>query len=134
MSPDTPVDPTSQKPPSPRKSKATVHHPPSDVTPSELPNPPLTLEPMSNTSLTRVPLNLHSMHPENNTPGLVHRPVDPSPVRVSHTISIAGTRPVMANTPPNTHIADLRKAPMMLNRPIAPNQTEDSTRILEYLD
>jgi hypothetical protein len=67
-----------------------------------------------------------------STPGLVRRPIDPSPVQVSHTVSMAGTRPVMV-TPPSA-ASHLSHAPKILNRPIASNVTEDNNRLLEYLD
>jgi|GEM_PF-3080664 hypothetical protein len=77
-------------------------------------------------------LNLKSTKSRPGLPGLIPRPIDPSPVRISHTVSIAGTRPVMAD--PRKIPDVLRQAPKILNRPIAPNQTEDSNRLLEYLD
>jgi hypothetical protein len=80
----------------------------------------------------RKSLNLNFAKSRPGLPGLIPRPIDPSPVRVSHTVSIAGTRPVMAD--PRKIPDVLRQAPKILNRPIAPNQTEDSNRLLEYLD
>jgi hypothetical protein len=77
-------------------------------------------------------LNLKSTKSRPGLPGLIPRPIDPSPVQVSHTVSIAGTRPVMAD--PRRAPDVLRQAPKILNRPIAPNETEDSNRLLEYLD
>lgn len=63
------------------------------------------------------------------------RPIDPSPVQVSYTVSLAGTRPVMRNSvnPTQTPI-DFTATPYVMNRPIAPNTTEDNTKMLEYLD
>ena len=69
-----------------------------------------------------------------STPGLVPRPIDPSPVHVSHTVSIAGTRPVMRNPRHVMDSIDFVHAPRILNRPIAPNVTEESNQLLEYLD
>ena len=86
-------------------------------------------------STSRVPLNLQPTKSSMSSPsGLVRRPIDPSPVQVSYTVSIAGTRPVMANPKQYSGYVDLRKAPMIANRPVASNQTEDTDRILEYLD
>ena len=63
------------------------------------------------------------------------RPIDPSPVQVSYTVSLAGTRPVMRNTVnPAQQPINFKKTPYVMNRPIAPNTTEDSTKMLEYLD
>lgn len=80
----------------------------------------------------RKALNLMFAKSRPGSSGLIPRPIDPSPVRVSHTVSIAGTRPVMADPRQSPDV--LRQAPKIMNRPIAPNQTEDSNRILEYLD
>ncbi|MFZ4665320.1 MAG: hypothetical protein ACOYME_02710 [Prochlorotrichaceae cyanobacterium] len=95
---------------------------------------PLSAQSISAQSISRVPLNLQ---PTKSTPapsGLVRRPIDPSPVQVSYTVSIAGTRPVMMTPPQSSQAMDLRRAPTVLNRPIASNETEDTARILEYLD
>ncbi|MGA1624639.1 MAG: hypothetical protein ACO4AJ_03265 [Prochlorothrix sp.] len=64
------------------------------------------------------------------------RPIDPSPVQVSYTVSLAGTRPVMRSEvhSPTQVPLDFTKSPRVMNRPVAPNTTEDSTKMLEYLD
>ena len=102
--------------------------------PPAAPTPSVSVAPLPAQSISRVPLNLQ---PTKSTPapsGLIRRPIDPSPVQVSYTVSIAGTRPVMMTPPQSSQAMDLRKAPTILNRPIASNETEDTTRILEYLD
>lgn len=104
--------------------------PTEDSASSEVPAPTETPAPEH----ARPPLNLQPVKSKMSTPGLVRRPIDPSPVRVSHTVSIAGTRPVMANPRSSGESLYLNQAPKILNRPIAPNVTEDTQRLLEYLD
>ncbi|MEY2977161.1 MAG: hypothetical protein ACO31I_12000 [Prochlorotrichaceae cyanobacterium] len=94
-------------------------------------NPSANLE-IEHRSPERKVLNLQPTKSRRSTPGLIPRPIDPSPVQVSHTVSIAGTRPVMAD--PRQVPNFLHQAPKILNRPIAPNETEDNNRLLEYLD
>lgn len=61
-----------------------------------------------------------------------NRPIDPSQIDISYTVSIAGTRPVMRS--PKSTGANFRSSPSIHNRPIAPNQTEDSNALMGYLD
>lgn len=61
-----------------------------------------------------------------------NRPIDPSQLDISHTVSIAGTRPVMRS--PQSGSTNFRSSPSIHNRPIAPNQTEDSNTLMGYLD
>jgi hypothetical protein len=61
-----------------------------------------------------------------------NRPIDPSQIDVSYTVSIAGTRPVMRS--PQAGGTNFRSSPSIHNRPIAPNQTEDSNTLMGYLD
>lgn len=81
--------------------------------------------------------------PSEGTPGALayssspdysmrNRPIDPSQIDISHTVSIAGTRPVMRN--PQASGLDIRSRRMIHNRPIAPNETEDSNTLMGYLD
>lgn len=109
--------------PSPDASTASTA--PTDSTPT-------TIETVASPVPERKALNLMFSKSRPGPSGLIPRPIDPSPVRVSHTVSIAGTRPVMVD--PRQAGDNLRQAPKILGRPIAPNQTEDSNRLLEYLD
>ena len=102
--------------------------------PPAAPTPSVSVAPLPAQSISRVPLNLQPTKSAPAPSGLIRRPIDPSPVQVSYTVSIAGTRPVMMTPPQSSQAMDLRKAPTILNRPIASNETEDTTRILEYLD
>lgn len=116
--------------PSSPTSPATV----TSSVPPAAPTPSVSVAPLPAQSISRVPLNLQPTKSAPAPSGLVRRPIDPSPVQVSYTVSIAGTRPVMMTPPQSSQSMDLRKAPTILNRPIASNETEDTTRILEYLD
>ncbi len=71
-------------------------------------------------------LKRHRSHSMDN------RPVDPSPINVSHTVRMAGQRPI--GTSENKGQVDFSKSPTILNRPIAPNSTADDKALVEYLD
>ncbi|MEM8603985.1 MAG: hypothetical protein AAGF24_09135 [Cyanobacteria bacterium P01_H01_bin.121] len=87
----------------------------------------------SDASAPRPALELRSAR--SNLPTYSNRrPVDPSPVQVSHTVSIAGRRPVMSSQLAKQNQVDLTKAPSYFNRPIAPNTTEDASTLMGYLD
>lgn len=63
----------------------------------------------------------------------LNRPVSPSTVEVSHTVSLAGVRPVMAD-PRGTGDRNFSNSPRILNRPIASNDSDDTNSMLGYLD
>jgi hypothetical protein len=90
---------------------------------SEIPQPSTSAEPMAG-ALTRTTPPDYSMR---------NRPIDPSQIDVSYTVSIAGTRPVM-RSPQSGVGLDIRSKRMIHNRPIAPNETEDSNTLMGYLD
>lgn len=71
-------------------------------------------------------LKRHRSHSMDN------RPVDPSPINVSHTVRMAGQRPIGVSD--NRGKVDFSKSPTILNRPIAPNSTADDKAMVEYLD
>ena len=70
---------------------------------------------------------------DRNLPRLANRPVDPSPIQISHTVSLAGRRPVGVS-PHMASNLNFRSSPSIFNRPIAPNEAEDTSGLMGYLD
>jgi hypothetical protein len=62
-----------------------------------------------------------------------NRPVDPSPIQVSQTVRMAGLRPI-GSSPHSDASANFSQSPMIMNRPIAPNNTPQDDEMLGYLD
>ncbi len=71
-------------------------------------------------------------YPERSIRDL-NRPVSPSNVQVSHTVSLAGVRPVMVD-PRGTGDRNFGNSPRILNRPIASNESDETNAMLGYLD
>lgn len=94
---------------------------------------PASLVPATTEIMPRPPLNLQPTR-RGSLKVAGNRPIDPSPIQVSYTVSLAGTRPVGSNENPGSAGVDFKHTPYVMNRPVAPNQTEDSTKMLEYLD
>jgi hypothetical protein len=65
-------------------------------------------------------------------PGLANRPIDPSPIQVSRSVSLAGIRPIGISVNPQPIV--LTPTSMVLNRPIADNSTDDDNTLMGYLD
>lgn len=70
--------------------------------------------------------------PHHRSHSMDNRPVDPSPIQVSHTVSMAGQRPIGVSE--NTGPVRFDPSRTILNRPIAPNATAADDALLEYLD
>jgi hypothetical protein len=70
---------------------------------------------------------------DRNLPRLANRPVDPSPIQISHTVSLAGLRPVGVS-PKMASTLNFRSSPSIFNRPVAPNEVEDTSGLMGYLD
>lgn len=75
---------------------------------------------------TALRLHRHRSHSMDN------RPVDPSPIQVSHTVSMAGQRPIGVSD--DRGPVRFSQSRTILNRPIAPNRTVADDTLLEYLD
>lgn len=67
-------------------------------------------------------------------PGIANRPIDPSPIQISHTVSLAGQRPVGVSPTYAPNPVNLRKAKSVMNRPIASNETQGQDALMGYLD
>jgi hypothetical protein len=65
-------------------------------------------------------------------PGLANRPIDPSPIQISRSVSLAGIRPIGISVNPQPIV--LTPTSMVLNRPIADNSTDDDDTLMGYLD
>ncbi len=65
-------------------------------------------------------------------PGLANRPIDPSPIQISRSVSLAGIRPIGISVNPQPIV--LTPTSMVLNRPIADNNTDDDNTLMGYLD
>jgi hypothetical protein len=70
--------------------------------------------------------------PRHKSHSMDNRPVDPSPIQVSHTVRMAGDRPIGVSENPESR--DFSKSKSILNRPIAPNTSTDDDAMVEYLD
>ncbi|WP_017711287.1 hypothetical protein [Prochlorothrix hollandica] len=90
-------------------------------------------DPMATELTTRPVLDLQPSQSRNLTVA-GNRPVDPSAMQVSYTVSLAGIRPIMRNEVSSAQAIDFKTTAYHMNRPVAPNETEDSTKMLEYLD
>ena len=87
---------------------------------------PTTSEQPASSQRGALSLQRHRSHSMDN------RPVDPSPIQVSHTVSMAGQRPIGVSD--NEGPVRFNKSRTILNRPIAPNTTAADDAMLEYLD
>lgn len=71
--------------------------------------------------------------PRHRSHSMDNRPVDPSPIQVSHTVRLGGVRPIgVSNDPAGIDFAKAKKT--RLNRPIAPNTSANDDAMVEYLD
>ncbi len=70
--------------------------------------------------------------PRHKSHSMDNRPIDPSPIQVSHTVRMAGDRPIGVSKDPKSR--DFSQSKTILNRPIAPNTSADDNAMVEYLD
>ncbi len=80
----------------------------------------------SRTARSALALHQHPSHSMDN------RPVDPSPIQISHTVRMAGQRPIGVSNHKNG--VNFSQSPSIMNRPIAPNSTPEDDSLIEYLD
>lgn len=128
-SPAPKPSPTSNKSRTDKTAPAVKTEPAPKAEPKAKPAPKASTKSADVVALSpRSALNLQSAA----APGLANRPIDPSPIQVSRSVSLAGVRPIGVSVNPQPII--LQPTSMVLNRPIANNSTDDDDTLMGYLD